>query len=75
MPFDGSQISETAQRLIAEIAVSKTTNRGGLHPQTRRTKHLPRTPAARARGDRSAGQLPVLRRNATAQCVPTTFRT
>ena len=65
--FEELEASATEDELAAERAVAKTTTVRGFTRRRCRAQHLPRPPAARARGDRSADGVRMLWRHAPAQ--------
>jgi capsule polysaccharide export protein KpsE/RkpR len=66
LAFEELEASATEDELAAEAAVEGH-DRPRPHAPRRRAKHVPRSPAARARRDRSPDRLRMLRRQSPAQ--------
>ena len=60
--FEELEASATEDELAAEIAVAKTTTVAGFTRKRPEAQYLPRPPSARARGDRPADGVRMLRR-------------
>ena len=67
LTFEELEADATEDELAAEQAVAKTTTVARIYAQARRTQYVPRPSSPRARGDRSADGVRMLRRQSLAQ--------